>query len=130
MLNLPTTSSEIMVVTGSGVSSIAVHASFIDVTAGSNNTVPGALNTLITTATSTVVVPSPAPTVDRNVKFLSLQNTSNVSCLVTVLHTDGVSLIPLLPPLTLLSGYTLQYDTDGNSFVLYDTSGRRLQAVN
>jgi hypothetical protein len=88
MLNLPTTNSQILVITGAVASSIAVHASFIDI-GPSNAVIPGALDTTITTPTTTVVVPPPLPTFSRNVKFLSVTNTSGVPCSVTIQQTDA-----------------------------------------
>ncbi len=92
MLNLPTTTSKVLVVTGSAVVSIAVHASWADlgpanaVTPNSQNTPP------ITTATTTTVVPPPGAGIDRNVKFLAINNQSALDCSIAVQITDGVNL--------------------------------------
>lgn len=127
MLNLPTTTSKILVGTGSAVSSIAVHASFDDLGIVSRTVNPGAKNTLITLMATTVVVPPPPPTFDRNVKFLSIQNTSAVPCAIIVQQTDGTNFITIFSIL-LQSGYTIQYDTDADGFRVYDTLGRILLA--
>lgn len=124
MLNLPTTVSQILVITSAPVNSIAVHASFIDI-GPSNAVIPGALDTTILLAATTVVVPSPLPTFSRNVKFLSVTNTSGLPCGVTIQQTDGATAISLFN-ITLQPGYTIQYDTDGNGFRVYNAAGRIL----
>ena len=126
MLNLPNTSAALLVVTGSAVASIAVHASFNDLSIPSTTVIAGAQNTLIGAMGSTVVVASPPAAFDRNVKFLSVLNTSGSPCVVTIQQTDdGVLFLPLFS-ITLLGGYAIHYSTDADGFVVYDTSGRRL----
>lgn len=129
MLNLPTTTSRILVVTGSAVNSIAVHASFDDLGIPTRTVNPGALNTIITTATTTAVVQAPGPSSDRNVKFLSIQNTSANPCVVTVQQTSGPVTVTLFS-VNLLAGYTLQYNTDSDGFRVYDDTGRILLGSN
>jgi hypothetical protein len=123
MLNLSTPSTLLQIATGSAVASIAVHASYVDLSPFA--TVPAAINTLITTATTTTVVPAPADGTDRNVKFLSIRNTSGAACQVAVQITDG-SLVVSLFNINLLPGYLIQYDGDGDGFVVYDNLGNRL----
>jgi hypothetical protein len=93
MLLLTSTSDKIRVVTGAAVT-VDVHASWVDYN-GSDVT-PGRLNSAITTATTTDVVPSPGASVSRNVKTLSVRNkhaTSSVT--VTIQHTDGTTVSEL-----------------------------------
>jgi hypothetical protein len=123
VLNLSSTSSLLQVVTGSGVNSIVVHVSFVDLEG--TTVTPGEQNTIITTATTTTIVPAPGATTDRNVKFISVQNTSGADCQVAIQHTDGVNVVDLFN-IDLLAGYTIQYNTDGSGFVCYDNDGRIL----
>jgi hypothetical protein len=125
VLNLPTPTSRILVVTGSAVNTIAVHASFGDLGIPTRTVTAGALNTAITAATTTAVVQAPGANVDRNVKFLSIQNTSALPCAVTVQQTSGPSTVTLFS-VNLLAGFTLQYNTDSDGFRVYDTTGRIL----
>lgn len=123
MLNLPTTTSALQVVTGSAVTSIGVHASAVDLGPGPAVTVPGPFNTPITVAGTTVVVPPPAAGVDRNVKFLSINNQSVSTCSIAVQIADGVNTINLFGPVLLKPAWTIQYNSDGSGFVVYDDKG-------
>ena len=129
MLNLPTTSALIQLVTGAAVSSIAVHASWLDMELAGTTVNPGSANTIVSTATTVPVVPPPGAGLNRNVKFLSVQNTSGSSCPVTVQHFDGTLAVNISPPTNLPSGWTLQYNTDGTGFVLYDEIGNIQEAT-
>jgi hypothetical protein len=135
VLNLSNDTSLIEIVTGSGVSSITVQASWTDLnpnTVGQfgQTAVGGGANTVITTAATTPVVPSPPPNTDRNVKFLLITNTSISSCAVSVQHFDGTTTVPVfVPSFVLLPGWVLEYNTDGNGWVVYDTTGRIQVAV-
>ena len=124
MLNLPTTASVLQVVTGSPVSTIAVHASWADSPEPTASPVlPNSLGTPITTATTTPVVPAPAPGTNRNVKFLSVNNTSASPCVITVQVFDGTNAIPVWGPFSLPAGWAVHYNTDVKGFVLYDSTG-------
>lgn len=72
MLILSSTSDLVRVVTASAVD-IDVHASWADNASGT--VTPGRTNTLITTATTTSVVGSPAASTQRTVQYLSVRNT-------------------------------------------------------
>jgi len=127
MLNLPTITSALLLVTGSAVTTIEVHVSFVDLGLVSTIVTPGAENSLITTATTTTIAPSPGANTDRNVKFLSVQNTSAAPCQVTIQQTDGTNVVDLFN-INLLPGYTMQYNSDGNGFVVYNNLGYILVA--
>ena len=118
MILLTSTTDEIEIVTATA-QTIHVQASFVDLNAGT--VTPGRLNSIISTATTTVVVASPAASTQRTVKFLSIQNTSVSSCLITVEHTDGTNVVQL-QKITLNPGYTLVYN-EGSGWTLYDSSG-------
>lgn len=122
MLNLPTPTSTLKVVTGSAVAAIAVHASIVDLGPGTTVT-PGSFNTPISLAATTVVVPAPGAGADRNVKFLSINNQSASSCVITVQIDNGVGTINIFGPIPLPPAWTIQYNSDGNGFVVYDDFG-------
>lgn len=121
MLLLTGTAHKIQVVTGSAVTGIDVHASWVDL--NGTTVTPGSTNTAaITSATTTDVVASPASSTQRNVKFLSVRNThASSSNTITVQHTDG-TVVSTLIKFTLLAGYTLAY-SDACGWCLTDASG-------
>lgn len=119
MLLLTSTSDLIQIVTASAAD-IQVHASYVDNNAGT--VTPGRQNTLISTATTTTVVPSPGSGVQRNVKGLYITNNhATTSCFIEVKHTDGTTTAELMG-VTLLPGENLGYREDG-SWVHRDANG-------
>lgn len=120
MILLTSTSDVIRVVTGSAANSIDVHASWVDL---SGTTVtPGRQNTVITTATTTTIVPSPGVSTARNVKAIYVTNDSaGTSCVVAVEHFDGTNQVELMQ-FVLLPGENLGYREDG-SWVHRDANG-------
>lgn len=120
MLLLNSTSDLVRIVTSAAANSIDCHASWMD-TNGTTVT-PGRQNTIITTATTTTVVPSPGAGVTRNLKGLYVTNDStSVSCSVAVEHTDGTNTVELIQ-FILLPGENLGYSEDG-SWVHRDNQG-------
>lgn len=119
MLLLTSTSDLVRVVT-SAAGDIQVHASYVDVT-GTTIT-PLRTNTLITTATTTTIVASPAASTQRNVKGLYITNNStSVSQNIAVTHTDGTSAVEIIQ-FILLPGENMGYREDG-SWVHRDQNG-------
>lgn len=111
MLLLTSTSDLIKVVTGSAASTIEVHASYVDL--NGTTVTPGRQNTLITTATTTNVVGSPAASTQRNVKGLYITNNSaGANCEVAVLHTDGTNQVELMQ-FVLLPGENMTFNEEG-----------------
>lgn len=110
MIILASTSDLIRVVT-SHAAQVEVHASFVDL---SGTTVtPGRTNTLITTAATTTVIASPAVSTVRNVKHLNITNDhASQSCIVTVEHSDGTTIIELMS-FTLLPGENMIFNEEG-----------------
>ena len=110
MIILASTSDLIRVVT-SHAAQVEVHASFVDL---SGTTVtPGRTNTLITTAATTTVIASPAVSTARNVKHLNITNDhASQSCIVTVEHSDGTTIIELMS-FTLLPGENMIFNEEG-----------------
>jgi hypothetical protein len=89
MLLLTTTTGQLQLVT-SVAAALDVHATWID-TSGTAIT-PGRQNTAITTAATTVVVPSPAASTQRNIKTLHVRNKDAANtCTVTVQAYDGTT---------------------------------------
>jgi len=124
VLNLATTSSVLQVVTGSAIAAIECHASWLDLSVVGTTIGPGAENTQATAVTTTTIVPAPGPGIVRNVKFFSVVNIDKaLSCQVVVQVDDGVEAINVAPPVTLLPGWMLQYNTDGSGIVVYDATG-------
>lgn len=120
MLLLTSTSDVVRIVTSAAANSIDCHASWMD-TNGTTVT-PGRQNTVITTATTTTVVPSPAAGVTRNLKGLYITNDSaGTSCTVGVEHFDGTTQVELIQ-FILLPGENLGYREDG-SWVHRDNQG-------
>lgn len=110
MIILSSTSDLIRVIT-SHAAQIEVHTSWVDL-AGSTVT-PGRTNTLITTATTTTIVGSPASGAVRNLKHLNITNDhTNQSCIVTVEHSDGTTIIELMA-FTLLPGENMVFNEEG-----------------
>ena len=124
MILLNSTSDLIQVVT-SGTQNTAVHASFLDNLAGAIT--PLRTNTpIISSATTTTVVASPASSTSRNVKFLSIANTDATnSNTITVNHTDGSNVIQLFKA-TLPAGWTATYN-DLEGWVCIDAGGGRVE---
>jgi len=121
MILLTTTSSVIQIVTGEAVNSINVQASFIDVATSIIGGNPSYANTLITTATTTTVVPSPASSTQRALKNLDVYNSSVASCQVTIQHTDGTTTVDLFN-YTLLTGESIHF-AEGRGWYVYDANG-------
>jgi hypothetical protein len=113
MILLTSTSDKVQVITGQAVT-VSVHASWVDY--NGTAVTPGRLNTAISTAATTDVVPSPGASVQRNLKTLSVRNkhaTSSVT--VTIQHTDGTT-IAELDKRVLGPGASILYD-EGQGFI-------------
>lgn len=120
MLLLASTSDLLRIITGSAIT-IDVHASWADL--NGTTVTPGRTNTLITTATTTTVVASPAASTYRTVKTLTARNRhATTSCDVTVVHSDGTN-VPELVKVTLSAGDALHYD-EHHGFTVRDSLGR------
>lgn len=120
MLLLNSTSDVIRVVTSAAANSIDCHASWVDL--NGTTVTPGRQNTIITTAATTVIVPSPGAGTTRNLKGLYITNDSaGTSCNVSVEHFDGTNQVELIE-FILLPGENLGYREDG-SWVHRDKQG-------
>jgi hypothetical protein len=107
---LLTSTSDLVTVTTGGTQTIHVHASWVGL---SGTTVtPARQNTIITTATTTTVVPSPAASTQYNLKTLVIENTDAANAdTITVKHTDGTNNVTLVS-LSLAAGNVLMWTED------------------
>ena len=120
MLLLTSTSDLVRITTLTATTTIEVHASWVDVNGAT--VTPDRLNTRITTAATTTIVPSPAAGTKRNVKALYITNNSvGTSCDVAISHTDGTNAVELME-FVLLPGENMGYREDG-SWVHRDQNG-------
>lgn len=121
MLLLASTSDLLRVITSQAVAT-DVHCSWVDLS-GSTVT-PGRTNTLITTATTTTIVSSPASSTYRTVKTVAITNThASTTQQCTVEHSDGTTVVELIDVL-LQPGWSLHYD-EGQGWTTRDAYGRR-----
>lgn len=106
MLILKNASSALQVVT-SHAALIECHVSWVDFT----GPLPDSLNTVITTATTTVVCPGVSD--KRNIQHINITNDhSSQSCIVTVELTDGTTNVELMS-FTLLPGENMIFNEEG-----------------
>lgn len=111
MLLLTSTSDIVRIVTAQAVSTITVHASYVDNASGAIT--PGRTNTNITTAATTTIVGSPAASTQRTVNALMItNNNTTTSCGVTVQHFDGTTSTDLMG-VVLNPGENLIFGEDG-----------------
>ena len=119
MILLASTSDLLRVVT-SAASAVDTHASWVDLSSGVAS--PGRTNTAIVSATTTTVVASPAASTVRTVKTLSVRNKGAGTQVVTVLHSDGATIVEVIEA-TLAPDCSLQYHEAAGWWVT-DTQGR------
>ncbi len=124
MLLLVSTSDVLQVVTGSALGT-DIHASYDDY--NGTTVTPGRLNTQVSTAATTTVVPSPGSNVQRNVKLLTVRNTGASNNVITVQHSDGTHVITMAL-VTLQPGDALHYDEEVGFWVI-DLINNSIQAT-
>lgn len=118
---LLTSTSDLIRVTTSAASAVDVQVSALDV-ASSGRPTAYRKNTAITTATTTTIVESPASGAFRTAKTISLRNKGALSQVVTILHTDGTTIVEIIEA-TLAPDCSLQYHEAAGWWVT-DTQGR------
>lgn len=132
MLLLTATTDKIQVITSAAVT-VDVHTSFVD----ASNAVPpvvqgdtmGRLNTAITTATTTDIVPAPASSEIRNVKTINIRNKhASTAVDVTVQFNQNATLFELAK-VTLLAGQTLSYVEGVGWYVLQSQAKMRKSLI-
>lgn len=121
MLLLVSTTDKIQVITSAALD-VHVQASWVDNASGVIT--PGRTNTVISTATTTDVVASPAASTARNVKQLTARAKGGANT-ITVQHTDGTTVVELLSA-ALNAGDQLVF-TDGYGFEVLDSTGQLRQ---
>jgi len=117
---LLTSTGDLLRVVTSNASALDVHASYVDLS-GTTIT-PGRTNTAIASVTTTTVVPSPAASTQRTVKTLSCRNKGASQNVVTVLHTDGTTVVEIFEAV-LAPDHSLQYHEAAGWWVT-DSQGR------
>ena len=121
MILLTSTTDLIQIITGSGVSTINVHASYVDANFTTAAITPTRTNTLITTATTTTVVGSPAASTQRTVRALTVYNSSASSNLITINHVQGGGSTSIIFRYTLLASELISILDD--EIKVFDASG-------
>jgi hypothetical protein len=122
MLLLASTSDLLRVVTSS-TSATDVQVSAMDMNTTTSDRPTGyRANTAISTATTTTIAASPAANTLRTIKTVSIFNRGGSTQVVTVLHTDGTTVVEIAQA-TLAPDTCLQYHEAGGWFVK-DTQGR------
>lgn len=115
--------SDLLRVVSSSTSALDVQASGMDMNP-TNAARPTGFrqNTAIVSATTTTVCASPASSVLRTVKTLSVRNKGVATQVVTILHTDGATVVEVTEA-TLAPDTSLQYHESAGWWVT-DTQGR------
>lgn len=117
---LLTSTSDLLRVTTSSTAPLEIHATWVDNASGTIT--PGRTNTEVTTATTTTVVGSPGASTQRTVQTLLVRNShASTSNDVTVLHTDGTTVVDVFKA-TLAAGEVLQF-LDGVGFQVLTIAG-------
>jgi hypothetical protein len=120
---LLTSTSDLIRVVSSGTSALDVQATAMDMNPTNTDRPTGyRKNTAITTATTTTVVESPASNVIRSLKTLSIRNKGAGTQTVTILHTDGTTVVEVIEAI-LAPDTSLQYHEAAGWWVT-DTQGR------
>jgi hypothetical protein len=128
MLNLPTTGTKLRVTTGSAGTIYSQYSYVDDLTTGPTFTPGGAINAVISTATTIDLVPVPASNTVRNVTGIIIANTdASVSNAITVVATDGTSTFAIWAG-TLLAGQKVVMNENGD-WTLYGSDGRPYTAA-
>jgi len=122
MILLTSTGDLIRVIT-SGTSAVDVQASCMDMNPSTADRPSGyRKNTAIATATTTTVVESPGAGVIRTLKALSVRNKGAGTQVVTIVHTDGTTVVEILEA-SLAPDCSLQYHEAAGWWVT-DSQGR------
>jgi hypothetical protein len=122
MIFLSTTTSTLAVIT-SLANTVAVSASWAVFINQVERVSPQSQNYAIAAAGSTTIVPPPtSASVQNEIEFVSICNTDVVTNTITVNIFDGLTTVPVVPPLALQPGYTLYYE-NGVGWYVTDTLG-------
>jgi hypothetical protein len=121
-----TATNEVLEITTSAAVAVDVTASWVDHT--STGGTLGSGQTLVTTATTAIIVPAPAASTQRQVKFVNALNTSGTAVVVTFKKDAGGTEFDLIT-LTLGPGERAEY-TDGKGWTPYTNSGAIKTSIN
>lgn len=121
MILLTSTSDVLAAVTLDAVT-VDVHADFMDLVTATGVSLPDRTNTLVSTATTTTLVASPASGHVRSVAGLRIRNRhASDPCSVIITHTDGTTTVELIKVI-LTPGCALTYD-EHDGFRTTDPAG-------
>lgn len=115
LINLVLTTDKLQLITSAAVT-VDVHASFMDLNAGT--VTPGKQNTAITTATTTDIVAAPASSTVRNVKLLLIRNKHATTPVDVTVVFDANGTDYELHKVTLRAGETLEFSEGVGFFTL------------
>lgn len=114
---------DLLRVVSSSTSALDVQASGMDMNTTTSDRPTGfRQNTAIVTATTTTVCGSPASNTLRTIKALSVRNKGVATNVVTILHTDGTTIVEVIEA-TLAPDCSLQYH-EAAGWWITDTQGR------
>lgn len=115
---LGNTSAQITVVTSTS-EGIGINVNYADITA--TTFTPSSDNVVSVSATTTIVVASPAASTQRQIKGLSFYNYGSASNNLIIYHNDGIGATVIVYRRTLQAGERIEYD--GNNWVPFDANG-------
>lgn len=126
MITLTATTHILELTTGSA-SNIDVFVSYADHT--TSGAVLGDQQTLITTATTTTILAAPGASTQRQIKYISINNTSATSNAVTVKKDISATEYDIFGPVTLAQNERLEY-LDGQGWKVFASSGAIKNSIN
>lgn len=126
MITLTNTTHILEVTTGSATA-VDVFVSYADHT--STGAVLGDQQTLITTATTTTVLAAPAASTQRQVKYISVNNTVATTNTVTVKKDISATEYDIFGPVTLGANERLEF-LDGRGWAVYANTGALKTSIN
>lgn len=126
MITLTATTHILELTTGSATN-VDVFVSYADHT--STGAVLGDQQTLITTATTTTILAAPAASTQRQVKYISINNTSATTNAVTVKKDISATEYDIFGPVTLGANERLEY-LDGQGWKTFTNSGAFKNSIN
>jgi hypothetical protein len=126
MITLTATTHTLEVTTGSATN-VDVFVSYADHTPA--GAVLGDQQTLITTATTTTILAAPAASTQRQIKYVSINNTSASSNTVTVKKDISATEYDIFGPVTLGPNERMEY-LDGQGWKVFTNSGAVKESIN
>lgn len=121
MIILDNTTRSLQVVLGStpATNQSALLCSYVDITTTTFN--PGTTETQTNGTTAVTIMPAPAASTQRQLKYFALHNDDTASITVTLQYNDSGTLRTVLK-VTLSVGYRIEY-TGEEGFRVYDVNG-------